>query len=200
MTAKADDTYVEIMTREQRSATVDLLTDLTDKEWSGPTMCSGWTVAHLAAHLSMPFRTSLPRMLISVVAARGDFDRVANRMATRDIERMGRSELLDALRGNVTTRWKVPGGDLTDSLCHDVIHGLDLTVGLGRPSTATPQQLLTVLETIEAKGRARHFGVDIGDRTLSADDVDFATGDGPTTTMPAATLIMTLTGRIAVPE
>lgn len=80
-----------------------------------------------------------------------DFDRVADRLARHDIERLSRSELVEVLRVNTTTRWKVPGSDLTDSLCHDVIHGLDLTEGLGRPSTATSQQLLTVLETIETK-------------------------------------------------
>jgi uncharacterized protein (TIGR03083 family) len=200
MTGKADDTSVEFMTREQRAATVDLLTDLTDTEWTGPTMCHGWTVAHLAAHLSMPFRTGLPRLLVSLVAARGDFDRVADRLAKRDIERLDRSALVEVLRANTTTRWKVPGSDLTDSLCHDVIHGLDLTEGLGRPSTATSQQLLTVLETIEARNRARHFGVEIGNRTLAANDVDFTIGNGPTTTMPATTLIMTLTGRITLPD
>ena len=200
MTGKAENKSVEIMTREQRAATVDVLTDLTDTEWTGPTLCRGWTVAHLAAHLSMPFRIGLPRLFVSLVAARGDFDRVADRLARHDIERLSRSELVEVLRVNTTTRWKVPGSDLTDSLCHDVIHGLDLTEGLGRPSTATSQQLLTVLETIETKNRARHFGVDIGHRTLAANDMDFTIGNGPATAMSATTLILTLTGRIVLPD
>ena len=38
---------------EQRVRTADLLEQLTDDEWSRPSLCEGWTVRDVAAHLTL---------------------------------------------------------------------------------------------------------------------------------------------------
>ncbi|MFC8181379.1 maleylpyruvate isomerase family mycothiol-dependent enzyme [Rhodococcus sp. NPDC057297] len=200
MTENVTDEKFVAMTRDQRTATAELLGSLSETEWTHPTLCDGWTVEHLAAHLSMPFRIGLPRLMMAMISARGDFDRAADRLARRDIERMTRVQLVEVLHANVSTKWKVPGGDLADSFCHDVIHGLDLTEGLGRPHTATPEQLLTTLNVIKTKNRMEHFGVDLRGHTAVASDMDFRIGKGLEITLPAGRLVLLLTGRESVEQ
>ena len=38
---------------EQRARTADLLEQLTDDEWRRPSLCDGWTVRDVAAHLTL---------------------------------------------------------------------------------------------------------------------------------------------------
>lgn len=198
MPSNFSDDLIRTMTSEQRAATVALLDNLTDDQWRRMTLCSGWTAEHLAAHLSMSFRIGMPRLALAMLRSRGNFDKAADSLARRDVNRMTRAELVDSLRENVTTDWSPPGGDLVDSLCHDVIHGLDLTEGLGVPSTATSEALHVVLQTIRDRDRIAYFGGDLAGRTLVASDVDFQVGDGPELSAPAATVVLVLTGRITV--
>ena len=38
---------------DQRRRTADLLATLTDDQWDHPSLCEGWTVRHVAAHLTL---------------------------------------------------------------------------------------------------------------------------------------------------
>lgn len=190
--------HIDEMISEQRRATVSLLEDLSTPDWDRPTLCAGWTVAHLAAHLSMPFRIGLPRLMIAMIRARGDFDRAADRLARHDVARMSPDALISALRENIHTEWNPLGGEPVDALCHDVIHGLDLSEGLDRSPTATLAQLACVLDTIKTKDRVEYFGGDLGGYTLAASELDFRIGAGQVISVPASTLVLILTGRMSV--
>jgi len=198
MSNELDRERVAALTATQRQATVAVLEGLSNTEWQQPTLCEGWTVADLAAHLSMSFRVSLPKLMVTMIRERGSFDRAADRLARRDAATMGRVELIAALRDNITTEWSPPGGDLVDSLCHDVVHGLDLTEGLGLPATATTPQLEVVLRTIESRNRMAYFGADLDGCALQASDIDFRIGDGDTLILPAKAVVLILTGRATV--
>jgi uncharacterized protein (TIGR03083 family) len=38
---------------DQRRRLVDLLEDLSDQEWEHPSLCQGWTVRQVAAHVAL---------------------------------------------------------------------------------------------------------------------------------------------------
>ena len=42
------------MIAAERCQVADLFDTLSDEQWSTPSLCSGWTVRHVAAHLVMP--------------------------------------------------------------------------------------------------------------------------------------------------
>jgi uncharacterized protein (TIGR03083 family) len=46
---------------DQRRALVHLLEDLSEKEWRQPSLCHGWTVRQVAAHLALQ-NTTWPGM------------------------------------------------------------------------------------------------------------------------------------------
>lgn len=79
----------------------------------------------------MKFRYPLPRMVLELVKARGDVNRMADRRARQDAARLSTAELVSAIRDNADHPWKPPVGGITAALGHDVIHGLDITVALG---------------------------------------------------------------------
>jgi hypothetical protein len=97
--------------------------------------------------MTMPFRYSGRRVLLELLRARGNFNKMADRSARRDAAAMSADELAACMRDNVEHPWKPPGGGPAGALSLDVIHGLDITVGLGL-DRQVPMQLRTVLDGV----------------------------------------------------
>jgi uncharacterized protein (TIGR03083 family) len=66
----------------QRLGLTDLLVTLTDDEWRQPSLCDGWTVRDVAAHLTFA-QARVTTALGDVVRARGDLTRAILDGATR---------------------------------------------------------------------------------------------------------------------
>lgn len=120
----------EVVAAERREL-ADLLAGLRDEDWDSPSLCDGWRVREVVAHLTMPYRYSVAQILLGLVRNRGDFNKLADRAARQDVEELTADELVAVLRANAYHPWKPPGGGLVGALSHDVIHGLDITVALG---------------------------------------------------------------------
>jgi uncharacterized protein (TIGR03083 family) len=188
------DTELRAAVVAERRDQVDLLTGLTPGQWDQPTLCAGWRVREVIAHTTMPYRTSAPRLILEMVKARGDVNRMADRTARRDAERMSAAELLAALRDNVAHPWTPPGGGTVGALSHDVIHGLDITVGLGLDRLVPPERVGLVLSGIKPKNIA-FFGVDLDGVELRATDLDWTYGAGEPLRGSAQDLLLVICGR-----
>jgi uncharacterized protein (TIGR03083 family) len=180
-------------TRAQRTAMAQLLTDLTEAQWQSPSLCRGWTVGHVAAHLTMPFRVTATRLGRELLRARCTVDRALDRIAREDLAELGREGVLASLWANIDHAWTPPGGGPVGSLAHDVIHGLDITEPLGLPP-APPERIALVLRNAGPKNLA-FFGVDLGGRRLVATDADISLGEGEELLLPAKELLLVVTGR-----
>ncbi|MBG0826362.1 maleylpyruvate isomerase family mycothiol-dependent enzyme [Planomonospora sp. ID67723] len=178
----------------ERGEQVELLAALRPEQWDAPTLCDGWRVREVIAHTTMPFRTSLGRMLVELVKARGDFNRMADRCARRDAARLPPEELLASLRDNVAHPWTPPGGDVRGALSHDVIHGLDITVGLGLDRGVPPERVAMVLAGMRPKNIA-FFGADLAGVALQATDLDWSHGAGTPVRGLAQDLLLVVCGR-----
>src|SRR3712207_9177479 len=106
------------LTADNRRLAADMFESLTEDQWAVPSLCAGWTVRDIAAHLVMPFEVSFPRFLLALVRERGDGDRVADK-ATRELGQRTTAELVDLLRTKADRRFSPPGvgpgGQLTRS-------------------------------------------------------------------------------------
>ncbi|MGW4364179.1 maleylpyruvate isomerase family mycothiol-dependent enzyme [Nocardia takedensis] len=178
----------------ERADLVEILAGLDAARWSEPTLCEGWRVREVLAHITMPFRLSTPRFLLDLVVARGNFDRLADRAARRDTAAMADAELLASLRENLDHPWKPPGGGYAGALSHDVIHGLDITVALGIDREVPKARMEYVLAANNERG-VRYFGVDLDGVELRADDLDWRYGDGSVLSGRAQDLLLVLCGR-----
>lgn len=189
---------VAAATIAERRRLVDLLTTLSPEQWSAPSLCEGWRVREVVAHITLAYRHSAVRVLAGIIAARGRFNVYADRIARKDTATTGDAELLASLRDNVGHPWKPPGGGQVGALSHDVIHGLDITEALGLPP-APPERIALVL-TNSTPAAVAYFGTDLAGRRLEASDVEVALGDGPAVhRMPARDLLLTVTGRRPMP-
>ena len=182
-------------TAAERARLADLYADLRPDQWSAASLCAGWRTREVLAHVTMPYRHSAFRVLRGIAAARGRFDRFADRIAREDTARIPDADLLAALRDNITHPWRPPGGGQAGALSHDVIHGLDVTEALGLPRPPA-DRVRTVLASAGPRALA-YFGTDLAGVRLVATDTDLSLGDGPEVVeLPATDLLLRVTGRV----
>jgi uncharacterized protein (TIGR03083 family) len=189
----ATDDLMPLIVAERR-AFAGVLAGLAEPDWEAPSLCAGWRVREVVAHMTMPFRYSPPRFLAELARSRGNFTAMSDRVARRDA-RAPIGTLLDGWRTNVDNGWKPPGGGLAGALTHDVVHGLDITVPLGMEHPVSEEALRVVLDNATSPLNRKHFGIDLTGVRLEAVDLDWAHGEGEPLRGAARHLLMVLMDR-----
>ncbi|MEV5085775.1 maleylpyruvate isomerase family mycothiol-dependent enzyme [Streptomyces sp. NPDC056159] len=178
----------------ERRELADLFEGLRAEEWNTPSLCEGWRVREVVAHMSMGFRLSLPATLGALVKARGNLHRMTDRVARKDAAAHSVSELSAFLRDNAHHPWTPPVGGLRAALGHDVVHGLDVTAALGLERRVPEDRLRILLDDIKPRG-LKFFGVDLGGVRLCAEDMDWSYGSGAPVYGAAQDLLLLAFGR-----
>jgi len=178
----------------ERRDLAGVLAGLTPEQWDAPSLCEGWRVREVAAHIVMAFRYSTWQVLGGMIKARGSFNRMADRAARSDAESLSASDLTAVLRDNLDHPWKPPGSGYEGALSHDIIHGLDITVALGLGRSVPADRLRFVLDGVNPR-QVKYFGVDLQGVKLQADDLDWSYGTGTPLTGAAQDLLLVLCGR-----
>jgi uncharacterized protein (TIGR03083 family) len=193
-TSSTQETDLRESMTAQRREVAEMLSGLPSQSWDAPTLCAGWRVREVVAHMTMPFRYSTRQFLTELGKARGDFNRMADRSARRD-GALAPDDLLAALSDNAGHPWKPPGGGFEGALVHDVIHGLDITVAQGIDLTVPEDRLRIVLGVITRPKTLKYFGAELTGVELRADDIDWSFGSGTPVSGPAQHLALVVCGR-----
>lgn len=181
-------------TQAERERLAILFTDLSPEQWDNPSLCAGWRVREVVAHMTMPYRTRPLGVMAGIARAGFSFNRYADRDARSTAHEKSQAELVGLLRRNVDNPWQPPGGGGTGALSHDVIHGLDATEPLGLP--APPADRIALVLASGGPRQLRYFGVDLEGRRLVATDADVSVGDGASAVpMTAKEILLVVTGR-----
>jgi uncharacterized protein (TIGR03083 family) len=183
------------MIAAQRAELAEVLAGLPESGWDESTLCAGWRVREVVAHITMPFRYGRGRFALELAKSRGRFNAMADRLARRDAAVMSPADLAEAVRSNTGHPWRPPGGGFTGALAHDLIHGLDITVPLGLAGPVPEERLRPVLPASLADRSIRFFGVDLDGIQLRATDMDWTLGSGAPLAGAAADLLLMLCGR-----
>ncbi|WP_284747783.1 maleylpyruvate isomerase family mycothiol-dependent enzyme [Amycolatopsis sp. RTGN1] len=183
----------ELIAAERRELAA-VLGELTPAEWGSATLCAGWRVPEVVAHMTMPFRFTTGRFVRELVKSAGRFNRMADRVARQEAAVLSRDALVASLRDNAEHPWQPPGGGPEGALSHDVIHGLDITTALGLDRRVPPERLEVVLGGVRPK-QAKYFGTDLAGVCLRADDLDWEYGTGVPLTGLAQDLLLVLCNR-----
>lgn len=186
---------IQDMIAAQRGELAAVLDALPASGWDEPTLCTGWRVREVVAHVTMPFRYSGRRFVVELARSRGKFNEMADRVALRDAARMSPAELAGAVRSNTGHPWRPPGGGFEGALAHDVIHGLDITVPLGLAFAVPEERLRRVLPVSAADKTVTFFGADLAGIEFRARDMDWTLGAGTPLTGAAADLLLAMCGR-----
>ncbi|MGH3580740.1 MAG: maleylpyruvate isomerase family mycothiol-dependent enzyme [Mycobacterium sp.] len=178
----------------ERRALVEDLTGLDAAAWETPSLCAGWAVRDVIAHLAATAALSRIGFAREFVRAGFSVERIVERQVAR-ARGHDASATLAALRSAVDYVVSPPLPVIT-RVIEIVVHGEDVRRPLGMNHTySTP-------------GIADAIGYLVGDRpsggkrrlkslTLSATDADFSVGSGPLVRGPAVALLLAASGRSA---
>ena len=178
---------------EQRLALADLVEGLTAEQWMAPSLCDGWRVRDVAAHLTHSHMGPL-RMLREAAKSGFRFDPLILRLGRED--RRSQEQIAGALRGMAGFRIRVPGTSVEQPLIELLVHGQDITVPLGidhpmptAAAVAAAKRLSGMKFPLSAAKRLEGI-------RLVATDADFAVGSGREVRVPVADIVMILAGRL----
>jgi uncharacterized protein (TIGR03083 family) len=180
----------------ERRAFADTLEALTPEQWAAPSLCEGWAVKDVAAHLLVGPTTSMPAFLLAMAASRFDFDRTNRRLTAARADRPT-GEIVAMLRLHADSRFTPPGQDWHAPLMDLFIHRLDCVVPLGIPCDRPLEPWPDVLDFLVEPGTRRRFTRSAPDVTFAATDVDWSHGSGPRVSGTAEALGLVLAGRAA---
>ncbi|TJZ54228.1 maleylpyruvate isomerase family mycothiol-dependent enzyme [Streptomyces piniterrae] len=191
---KGRKTEVRAAIAAERQELADLFDTLRIEQWNEQSLCAGWRVREVAAHMSMGFRLSLPATLGELVKARGNLHRMTDRVARRDAAVHSTTALGAFLRDNAHHPWTPPVGGFAAALGHDVVHGLDITVALGLDRRVPEDRLHILLDEIRPSS-LKFFGADLDGVRLCAEDLDWSYGTGSPVYGAAQDLLLLAYGR-----
>ncbi|GCB43515.1 maleylpyruvate isomerase family mycothiol-dependent enzyme [Streptomyces sp. NL15-2K] len=178
----------------ERTELADLFSELSPDQWQAPSLCVGWRVREVVAHMSMGFRYRTGRVLWELAKARGSLDRTTDRIARRDTARHADEQLAAFLRQHAHHPWRPPVGGVAAALGHDIVHGLDVTVALGVDRRVPEDRLRIVLDAVDPRA-FRFFGTDLDGVQLCAEDLDWTFGTGTPLYGRAQELLLIAYGR-----
>jgi uncharacterized protein (TIGR03083 family) len=178
---------------QERAEFVALLETLTPQQWQVPSLCAGWCVHDVVAHM-ISYDELGPREVLGR-AARGWFnpDQV-NALGLRDYRQRGPEELVALVKKYTRPRGLTTmfGGRIGLTDC--MIHQQDIRRPLGLPRQIPAERIVPVLSfslfAPPIRGVLRVRGV-----RLVATDVDWSFGSGPEVSGPAEALLMAMAGR-----
>lgn len=189
-----DDTQLQPVVADTFLTLAGLLEGTSERQWDTPSLCAGWRVREVVAHMTMAARYSEQEFMAGLQQCGFDFTRFSNEVAARDAG-LPAAELVANLRSDVMGHWAPPGGGYHGALSHVVIHGLDVSVPLGAPRCCTDEAIRVVLDDLTQGDVHAHFGISIDGCVLEATDLDWSYGSGAALRGPAADLVLALTGR-----
>ncbi|GAA1547186.1 maleylpyruvate isomerase family mycothiol-dependent enzyme [Nocardioides humi] len=183
--------------RAERLALLADLEPLAADAWEQPSLCAGWTVHDVLAHLVDVARTSVPRFVLTMARARFDFDRQNQDGVDRE-RGATPAETLERWRAVVDLRRSPPAPRVT-RLVEEIVHGEDVRRPLGIARAYDPGAVADAfgwqVRTSEAMGGTRQT---VSGLTLAATDADLVHGDGPRVEGRALDLLLVSAGRTVV--
>lgn len=179
----------------ERRALADDLDGLTPEQWMTASLCVGWTVHDVLAHLLVLAGMTPFRFVTRFAGAGFNFARYAEQGIARE-ERPDPAQTLAAFRAT-QDRTTAPPGPPETWVGEHLVHGEDIRRPLGITRSYPMDAVLSTLDFYQRSqpiigGRDRVAGL-----TLRATDADHSVGSGPEVAGPALDLVLAATGRPA---
>jgi len=187
----------------QRLQTADLLERLTDADWAHRSLCEGWTVRDVAAHLTLQ-QMGMGDVLRMLPRYRGGgMNRIigdsARAKAATPVDL-----LVAEIRGMVGSRRHNLGVTSRDTLIDIIVHGQDIALPLGLDLSVpvdAAAEAATRVSTLGTRMASVFRPVPWRRYRFTATDIDWSVGDGPEISGLILAVLLVLTGRlVALPR
>ncbi len=177
----------------ERRHLLPLLETLTPDQWNGPTLCKGWRVREVVAHLTYSWSNTvlgLPTWL----RHRNDID-LAFSLYAQQRAKADASVLLRRYRSATGSNYQAPQVAPEMLWCDNVIHGLDIRRPMGLRYPGSEQTLTRVAESLTRMTWPSRTACRAEGLRFVATDVDWTIGAGPEVVGPIEDLLLAIAGR-----
>jgi uncharacterized protein (TIGR03083 family) len=180
-----------------RAELADLLAGLTAEQWERPSLCAGWRVREVAAHVALTAASPLTQ--VKAMARSGfRFDHMIDRTA-RAHAAVPTAQLVEEVRGLVGARRRPPGTTPADPLNDVLVHTQDIARPLGITVPIPVDAAVVAADLVWRRTFPFHARARVPGRELVATDVEWRRGAGEPLQAPIGELLLLLTGRTPVP-
>lgn len=183
------------MVAAERIDLADTGASLTPDQWDAPSLCEGWMVRHVFAHVVSGATQNVLAFIPSLLTARFNVKQALLRAAIRDGDATEQHVLVAQLRANAASRKRPPGTTPAGLLAEAIVHGQDIRRALGIHRDAPPDRTAVALWSMVRTGSILGNKKRIAGLRLVATDVDWSHGDGPEVRGSAEALLMATCGR-----
>jgi uncharacterized protein (TIGR03083 family) len=171
------------------------LQGLSDVQWATPSLCSGWSVRDVLAHMTATARMTPPRFLLKMLTSGFSFQK----LQAKDIalERgASPADTLARFRSQINSSSHPPGPN--DSWLGEVlVHGEDVRRPLGIRHAYPLDACVQTANFYKGSNLIIGAKSRIAGLRLRATDTEWAHGAGPEVAGPIHALLMAMTGRKA---
>ena len=189
----------ETIRHEQETLATDLGA-IAETAWSTPSLCPGWTVRDVLAHMTALALMTPARFLGKLVASGFNPSRLQARDITlergHDVE-----ETLARFRSVTAKRPRLPAVPAKTALGESLLHAEDIRRPLGIEHQYPIEALVLVAEAYKRYNLVAGTKTRIAGLSLRATDVEWTTGSGLLVSGPMLSLLMIMAGRgAALPD
>jgi uncharacterized protein (TIGR03083 family) len=182
------------MIKLERASLVDALDKLPETDWDKPSLCTGWTVREVVAHMIATATMTPPKFFGKMISNGFNFQN----MTRKDIAEVtaGRSdtELVDQFRAHIDSR-NAPPGPAPSWLGETIVHGEDIFRAIGGYRDHPVEHVIAVADFYKGSNLLIGAKNRISGVTLRATDTEWQHGTGPRASGPAIAIVMAMTGR-----
>lgn len=184
----------------ERAALATTLAGLDPAEWAHDTLCPGWTVHDVAAHVISTPQIGWRQMpgMLARNAGRG-----YNTMIFREVKRLGaretRESILADFERHAGSRHHVPTTTSVEPLIDALLHHQDILRPLGLRHQMAPAAAALAADRVRRLAPLMGTGRLVRSIRLVATDIDWARGSGPAVRGPVQELLMLASGRAPDP-
>ncbi len=179
----------------ERRSLANLFDSLSADEWETASLCAGWRVRDVAAHLTLAHMGMLPAVL-ALLRARGNLNRMIRDTAVRQA-RLPAGRYAVLLRGMAGSRTTAPGVTYLEPLIDVLVHGQDIAIPVGRTRPMPAQAAATAATRVWHMRWPFHAQRKLSGLRLAATDHPWSAGQGLQVEGPIAAILLLLTGRRA---
>lgn len=160
------------MIKTERVTLVDRLGKLSDADWDTLSLCAGWTVRDVVAHMIATATMTPPAFFAKLIGSGFNFQAMTRKDIAQIASGRTNAELVELMRGRIDAR-TAPPGPVTSWLGETIVHGEDIFRALGGYGEHPVEHVVAVVDA---------FPVSAGDAPVRQGDTD----DGDESVLPGA--------------
>lgn len=180
---------------QERAALASDLDGLTADQWNTPSLCPGWSVQDVLAHMVATAKMTPPKFFAGLIGAGFKFHDLSNKNIAS--ERGDSPQATLASFREVVNYTKHPPGPTDSWLGEVIVHANDIRKPLGIAHEYSIDAMVQVADFYKGSNLLLGTKNRIQGLKLTATDAEWSTGDGPEVTGAMAPLLFAMVGRKA---